>query len=310
MSVAPNIAVLLPCYNEAATIAQVVANFRSALPEATIYVFDNNSKDDTAALARAAGAIVKPVHKQGKGNVVRRMFADVEADAYLMADGDLTYDHTRACDLLAPVIDGSADMVIGTRQAVGKASYPPGHRFGNRLFNLIVGNIFGEGLQDIFSGYRAFSHRFVKSFPAHSEGFEIETEMSIFLLEQRIPYLEIPTAYGERPAGSHSKLHTYRDGMRILLTILRLFKESRPMLFFSMIAFLFAGISLIFGIPVIREYLQTGLVPRQPTAILATGIGILAAITFFAGMMLDSVARTYRETRHLRYLTVPPRRRP
>ena len=308
MNFTPDIAVLLPCYNEAATIAQVVANFRGALPEATIYVFDNNSKDDTAALARAAGAVVMPVHKQGKGNVVRRMFADVNADIYLMADGDLTYDHTRARDLLAPVIAGTADMVIGTRQATAAASYPAGHRFGNRLFNLIVGNIFGEGLADIFSGYRAFSHRFVKSFPAHSEGFEIETEMSIFLLEQRIPFLEIPTAYGERPAGSHSKLHTYRDGLRILITILRLFKESRPMLFFSLIAFLFAAISLILAVPVIREFWETGLVPRQPTIILAMGMGLLAAVTFLAGMMLDSVARAYRESRHLRYLAVPPRR--
>ncbi len=309
MSLAPDIAVLLPCYNEAATIAQVIANFRSALPEAKIYVFDNNSRDDSAALARAAGAIVIPVHKQGKGNVVRRMFADVDADLYLMADADLTYDHTRARDLLAPVIAGEADMVIGTRAAQGQGAYPPGHRFGNRLFNLIVGNIFGEGLVDIFSGYRAFSHRFVKSFPAHSEGFEIETEMSIFLLEQRISFREIPTAYGERPAGSHSKLHTYRDGLRILITILRLFKESRPMMFFSIFALLFAVASLALGIPVIREYWATGMVPRQPTAILATGIGILAALTFFAGMMLDSVARAYRESRHLRYLSVPPRKR-
>ncbi len=302
------IAVLLPCYNEAATIAQVVANFRAELPEATIYVFDNNSRDDSARLARQAGAIVRTVPRQGKGNVVRRMFADIEADAYLMADADLTYDHTRARDLLAPVLAGEADTVIGTRQGGGRAAYPAGHRFGNRLFNLIVGRMFGQGLADIFSGYRAFSYRFAKSFPAHSEGFEIETEMSIFILEQRIPFQEIPTAYGVRPAGSQSKLSTYRDGLRILFTILRLFKESRPMAFFSSIALLCLLLSLGLGIPVISDWLRTGTVERLPTAILSSGLGILAVVIFLAGLMLDSVARAYRETRHLRYLNVPPRR--
>ena len=295
----PDIAVLLPCYNEALTIGQVIADFRTALPEAAIYVFDNNSRDDTVAIAKAAGAIVMHVPLQGKGNVIRRMFADVDADVYLMADGDGTYDARRARDLIAPILSGEADTVIGTRK--GEAgSFPPGHRFGNALFNLIVGRLFGRGLEDIFSGYRAFSYRFAKSFPAHSEGFETETEMSIFILEQRIPAKEIPTHYGVRPAGSHSKLNKYRDGLRILLTILRLFKEAKPLFFFSCLALLVAILSLWLGLPVVWEWQATGLVPRLPTAMLAMGLGILAGVIFMCGLMLDSVARTYRETRHLR----------
>lgn len=302
----PSIAVLLPCYNEAATITQVIGEFRTHLPQATIYVFDNNSRDDSAALARAAGATVISVPLQGKGNVVRRMFADVDADIYLMADADCTYDASRAMDLINPILSGEADTVVGTRDG-GKGSFPSGHVFGNRLFNLIVRRLFGRGLKDIFSGYRAFSRRFAKSFPAHSEGFEIETEMSIYMLEQRIPLLEIPTKYGERPEGSHSKLNTYRDGARIMFTILRLFKESRPFAFFSLIALALLTVSLLLGIPVVLEWRETGLVQRQPTAILAMGLTILSCLVFMAGLMLDSVARTYRETRHLRYLNVPPR---
>lgn len=303
----PQIAVLLPCYNEAATIAQVIADFRRALPQAAIYVFDNNSRDDTARIAREAGAQVHAVPLQGKGNVVRRMFADVDADIYVMADGDSTYDASRATDLITPIASGEVDCVIGTRDG-GASAFPAGHVFGNKLFNLIVGRLFGQGLQDIFSGYRAFSRRFVKSFPAHSEGFEIETELSIYMLEQRIPLREIPTAYGQRPEGSHSKLHTYRDGLRILLTILRLFKESRPAVFFSLIALLALLASLGLGIPVVLEWRETGLVERQPTAILAMGLGLLSCVVFIAGLMLDSVARTYRETRHLRYLNVAAHR--
>jgi glycosyltransferase involved in cell wall biosynthesis len=289
------IAVLFPCYNEEAAIARVINDFRAVLPEASIYVFDNNSKDRSVAIARDAGAQVISVPLQGKGNVVRRMFADVEADVYLMADADCTYDHTRARDLIAPIISGEADMVVGTRQGAD-GSFPPGHRFGNALFNLIVGRLFGRGLKDIFSGYRAFSRRFAKAFPAHSEGFEIETEMSIYTLEQRLPMREIATKYGTRPAGSASKLRTYRDGARILLTILRLFKESRPMAFFSLVASVFAAASLYFGVPVIFEYMDTGTVTRLPTAVLATGLAILACVIFLCGLMLDSVARTYRET--------------
>lgn len=223
----PRIAVLLPCYNEAPTIAAVIADFRRVLPDATIYVFDNNSRDNSAELARAAGATVVPVPQQGKGHVVRAMFRTVEADAYLMADADGTYDYTRAQDLLAPILNGSADIVIGTRDATVAGAYPAGHRWGNRLFNLIVRRLFGRGLDDIFSGYRAFSRDFVQRFPAESTGFEIETEMSIYILEHRIRAIEIPTAYGARPEGSQSKLNTVRDGLRILGTILRLFVTRR-----------------------------------------------------------------------------------
>ena len=306
MNRAPTIAVLLPCYNEAVTITRVIEQFRASLPEATIYVFDNNSKDTSAELARAAGATVMRVPLQGKGNVVRRMFADVDADVYVMADADATYDAARARELIAPILAGEVDTVIATREA-GRAAFPSGHVFGNKLFNLIVGRIFGRGLKDIFSGYRTFSHRFAKSFPAHSEGFDIETELSIFILEQRIPVLEIPMHYGVRPEGSVSKLNTYRDGWRILMTILRLFKESRPLAFFSWIAITFAAVSIFLAVPVIAEWQATGLVTRQPTVILCTGLALVSAVSMVAGMVLDSVARAYREARHLRYLAVPPR---
>lgn len=303
----PQIAVLLPCYNEATTIETVIAQFQQSLPEASIHVFDNNSKDDSATLAKNAGAIVHHVPLQGKGNVVRRMFADVDADIYIMADADATYDASRARELIAPIARGEVDCMIATRDG-GAGSYPSGHVWGNKLFNLIVGRLFGRGLKDIFTGYRAFSRRFVKSFPAHSEGFEIETELSIYMLEQRVPLREIPMTYGARPEGSHSKLNTYRDGLRILLTILRLFKESRPAIFFTLVAMAALLISLVLGLPVIWEFQETGQVTRQPTAILASALAIIACVTFFAGLMLDSVARTYRETRHLRYLNVSPRR--
>lgn len=306
MSYAPSIAVLLPCYNEAVTIAEVVAAFSASLPEARVYVYDNNSSDDSYTLAKAAGAHVVSVPLQGKGNVVRRMFADIDADVYIMADADSTYDASRARELVAPILDGVADTVIATREAQCSA-FPPAHIFGNKLFNVVVQRLFGRGLKDIFSGYRSFSRRFVKSFPAHSEGFEIETEMSIFILDQRIPMLEIPMHYGERPTGSFSKLRTYRDGTRIMFTILRLFKESRPFAFFSIIAGLLALLSIALAVPIIAEFERTGLVSRQPTLILCSGLGILAALSFIAGMMLDSLARTYRETRHLRYLNVHSR---
>ncbi len=305
---APTIAVLLPCYNEAATIVPVIRQFQQALPEAQVYVFDNNSSDGSDALAREAGATVRLVQLQGKGNVVRRMFADIEADVYVMADADTTYDATRARELIAPILAGEVDTVIATRDG-GREAFPAGHVFGNRLFNMIVGRIFGRGLQDIFTGYRAFSRRFVKSFPAHSERFDVETELSIFILEQRIPVREIPMHYGVRPEGSTSKLHTYRDGLRILMTILRLFKESRPLAFFGWVAVGFALLSLVLGIPIIEEWRATGLVTRQPTAILCTGLALIAAVSMVAGLVLDSVARAYRETRHLRYLTVPNRLR-
>ncbi len=304
---APTILVALPCFNEALTIAQVIAQFRAALPEAHIVVFDNNSRDGSAEIARAAGARVVTVPMQGKGNVVRRLFADFDADAYVMADADATYDASRARELLMPVLRGEADMVVGVRKGAA-AAFPAGHLFGNKLFNFLVGGLFGRGLRDIFSGYRVFSRRFAKSFPAHSEGFEIETEMSIYVLEQRMPVLEIDTEYGVRPEGSFSKLRTWRDGLRISLTILRLFKESRPLRFFTLLAGALVVLSLVLGLPVVLEWRTTGLVERLPTAILSACVGVLAVIIFVAGMMLDSIARSYRETRHFRYMHVPLRR--
>lgn len=296
-----NIAVLLPCYNEELTIAAVIRQMREVLPGARVIVFDNNSTDRSAELARAEGAEVRTVRLQGKGNVIRRMFADIEADIYLMTDADTTYDPQTAPLLVEAIATGQADMAVGVRKGK-QESFPPGHRFGNRLFNLIVASLFGRGMQDIFSGYRAFSRRFAKSFPAHSKGFETETEISVFTLEQRIPFVEIPSPYGERPEGSFSKLRTFRDGFRILWSIALLYKELRPIMFFGLIALFFVTLSLALGGPVIVEYLKTGLVDRLPTAILASGLGLLAAILLVAGMVLESTARAYRETRHLFYL--------
>lgn len=296
-----SVAVLLPCYNEELTIVAVIRQMRETLPGARIVVFDNNSKDKSAELARGEGVEVRPVKLQGKGNVVRRMFADIDADIYLMVDADTTYDPKTAPRLIDAVRNGQADMAVGIRK--GKAeSFPAGHRFGNRLFNIIVASLFGRGMEDIFSGYRAFSRRFAKSFPAHSKGFEIETELSVFTLEQRIPFIEIPSPYGERPEGSFSKLKTFRDGFRILWSIVLLYKELRPVIFFGLIAFFLMLMSLALGIPVIIDFFSTHRVDRQPTAILASAIGLLSTIVFVAGMVLESTARAYRETRHLIYL--------
>jgi glycosyltransferase involved in cell wall biosynthesis len=296
-----SIAVLLPCYNEELTVVPTIRQMREAVPGARIIVFDNNSKDKSAELAKAEGVEVRPVRLQGKGNVVRRMFADIDADIYLMVDADTTYDPKTAPALIEAVRTGQADMAVGIRK--GKdSSFPPGHVFGNMLFNLIVANLFGRGMEDIFSGYRAFSRRFVKSFPAHSKGFETETELSVFTLEQRIPFVEIHSPYGERPEGSFSKLKTFRDGFRILWSIVLLYKELRPIIFFGIIALFLMLLSLILGVPVILEFFDTHKVERQPTAILASAIGLLASIVFVAGMVLESTARAYRETRHLFYL--------
>jgi glycosyltransferase involved in cell wall biosynthesis len=296
-----NVVVLLPCYNEELTIVPTIRQMREAVPGARIVVFDNNSKDKSAELAKGEGVEVRPVRLQGKGNVVRRMFADIDADIYLMVDADTTYDPKTAPLLIEAIRSGQADMSVGIRK--GKAeSFPPGHRFGNKLFNFIVANLFGRGMEDIFSGYRAFSRRFAKSFPAHSKGFETETELSVFTLEQRIPFIEIPSPYGERPEGSFSKLKTYRDGFRIMWSIVLLYKELRPIIFFGIIALFLALLSLILGVPVILEFLETHRVDRQPTAILASAIGLLSTIVFVAGMVLESTARAYRETRHLFYL--------
>ena len=300
------IAVLLPCYNEEAAIAQTIAGFRAALPGAVIYVYDNNSSDGTRAVAAAAGAIVRTERMQGKGNVVRRMFADVEADIYVMADGDATYDASAAPTLIAKLLDEQLDMVVGARRSEVEAeAYRRGHVLGNRLFTALLSNLFGRSFSDIFSGYRVFSRRFAKSFPALSAGFETETEISVHALELAMPVGEVVTAYGARPEGSVSKLSTYRDGWRIMKTILHLYRIERPVLFFGSLAFLLAGIAVILAVPLAVTYVETGLVPRFPTAILVTGLMILAALSFFAGLILDTVVRGRREVRRLHYLSFP-----
>jgi len=299
---AQSIAVLIPCYNEAAAIAEVVRDFRSALPGAAIHVFDNASSDDTAAIARDAGAIVHGVELRGKGNVVRRMFADVEAGIYVLVDGDGTYDAASAPRLVELLRSERCDMVVATRQHTSVDAYRPGHVLGNRLLTGFLSWIFGRACADILSGYRVFSRRFVKSFPVLSAGFEIETEITVHALELRVPIAETETPYSERAEGSESKLRTYRDGMRILLTIVRLFSAERPMMFYSMIAALLALISIVLMVPVAITYAQTGLVPRFPTAILSTGLMLLAALSLSAGGILDTVTRGRRELKMLHYL--------
>jgi glycosyltransferase involved in cell wall biosynthesis len=301
----PRIAVLLPCYNEEAAIAQTVAGFRAALPSATIYVYDNNSQDRTVEVARAAGAVVRSERMQGKGNVVRRMFADVDADIYVMADGDATYDAEAAPQLVRRLIDEQLDMVVGSRVTQHDAAYRRGHVMGNKLLTGMLAKLFGRSFTDILSGYRVFSRRFVKSFPVLSGGFEIETEISVHALELRMPVGEIETRYFARPEGSASKLSTYSDGFRILNTIVTLYRIERPLLFFGAIGGLLALLALALGIPLAITYYHTHLVPRLPTAIMATGLIILAALCFFAGLILDTVVRGRREVRRLAYLGHP-----
>ena len=301
----PRIAVLLPCYNEEAAIARTVEGFRKVLPEAVIYVFDNNSKDRTVEEAQKAGAQVRTETMQGKGHVVRRMFADVDADVYIMADGDLTYDPASAPVMVKALTDGRLDMVVGTRHHEEKQAYRGGHVFGNRLFTGLLSRLFGRSFTDIFSGYRAFSRRFVKSFPALSSGFEIETEMSVHALELKMPVGEVPTVYGARPEGSASKLSTLSDGWRILKTIATLYRVERPVLFYGVIGLLYLLVAVILAVPLLFTYLETGLVPRFPTAILATGLVIIAVLCFFAGVILDTVTRGRREMRRLAYLSQP-----
>ncbi|PSJ37265.1 glycosyltransferase family 2 protein [Allosphingosinicella deserti] len=299
------IAVLLPCYNEEAAIAQTVAGFRLALPDAAIYVYDNNSQDRTCEVARAAGAIVRTERMQGKGHVVRRMFADIEADIYVMADGDATYDASAAPELVRRLLDEQLDMVVGARRSAIEEAYRRGHRLGNRLFTGLLASLFGRTFTDIFSGYRVFSRRFVKSFPALSRGFETETEISVHALELAMPVGEIVTDYGARPEGSQSKLSTYRDGWRIMKTILHLFRIERPVLFYGGFGLFLALVGLVLGLPLAITYAQTGLVPRFPTAILITGLMIVAALSFAVGLILDTVVRGRRENRRLFYLSFP-----
>ncbi|HEY0314445.1 MAG TPA: glycosyltransferase family 2 protein [Allosphingosinicella sp.] len=299
------IAVLLPCYNEEAAIARTVAEFRAALPGATVYVYDNNSRDRTREVAAEAGAIVRAERMQGKGNVVRRMFADVEADVYVMADGDATYDAAAAPELVRRLVDEQLDMVVGARRSEVEEAYRRGHRLGNRLLTGMLARIFGRTFTDILSGYRVFSRRFVKSFPALARGFETETEITVHALELAMPVAEVVTAYGARPEGSHSKLSTYRDGWRILRTILHLFRIERPVLFYGGFAALLAALAVVLAVPLVITYAHTHLVPRFPTAILATGLMIVAVISFAVGLILDTVVRGRREVRRLFYLSFP-----
>src|SRR5881398_1570613 len=272
----PRIAVLLPCYNEEAAIAETVAGFRAALPDAIVYVYDNNSRDRTREVAAQAGAIVRTERQQGKGHVVMRMFADIDADVYVMADGDLTYDPKAAPAMVDMLVAEQLDMVVGTRRHSEKQAYRGGHILGNRIFNGLLSGLFGRSFSDIFSGYRVFSRRFVKSFPVLSAGFEIETEMSVHALELRMPVGEVETAYGARPEGSQSKLSTYGDGWRILKTIVTLYRVERPVLFYGSIGALLLALAIVLAVPLVMTYLATGLVPRLPTAILVTGMTIVA----------------------------------
>lgn len=308
--ISPEIAVLIPCYNEQGPIAQVIAAFRDALPTARIYVYDNNSVDATVEAATRAGAIVRTECQQGKGNVVRRMFADIEADVYILVDGDNTYDAAAAPLMVDALLDQSLDMVTGCRVSNIAAAYRPGHRLGNRVLTGLVTSIFGKRTKDILSGYRVFSRRFVKSFPALSRGFEIETELTVHALELRMPIADIATDYIDRLPGSTSKLSTYRDGFRILRVIISLIKEERPMQFFGLLsgAFMLAG--LVLGYPVIAEFLQTGLVPRFPTAFLAASLIVMSGVFGVTGVILDIVTLGRREMKRLFYLSLAASRRP
>jgi glycosyltransferase involved in cell wall biosynthesis len=298
----PRIAVVIPCYNEEATVANVVRAFGATLPEADIYVFDNNSDDRTRDEALAAGAIVRAERRQGKGNVVLRMFADVDADVYVMVDGDATYEASAARAMIAKLVDDHLDMVVGSRVSEVQGAYRPGHRFGNALFTGFLGWMFGRAFTDILSGYRVFSRRFVKTFPSLPSGFEIETELAVHALTLRMPVGEIATRYSERPDGSVSKLSTYGDGWNILMTMLRLLRRERPSLFYGTIALLLAALSVILAVPIAITFAETGLVPRFPTAVLCTGLMILAMLSLASGLILDTVTHGRREMRRLAYL--------
>jgi glycosyltransferase involved in cell wall biosynthesis len=300
-----DIAVLLPCYNEAQTISDVVAAFRATLPMARIYVYDNNSTDSTALRAALAGATVVRERRQGKGNVVRRMFSDIEADIYIMADGDGTYAASDAPELIRTLITEGADMVVGTRRGVRADAGRQGHAFGNRVFNTLYRSLFGNDFSDIFSGYRAFSRRFAKSFPAVSGGFEIETEMSVHASRLRLPVAELELDYGRRPDGSHSKLSTFRDGGKILWMFAMLMKETRPFTFFGAISGGFLLASLVFMAPVLVAYFETGLVERMPTWVFSLVLMLISFLVFSAGMILDSLARARAEQLRIHYMNLP-----
>ena len=302
------IAVLIPCYNEAASIEKVVRDFRRAMPFAAIYVYDNNSTDDTAQRARAAGAIVRREALQGKGNVVRRMFADIHADAYVLVDGDATYDASDAPVMVELLLSGQLDMVNGTRVTDAKAAYRRGHRLGNVVLSSLVSAVFGAGLRDMLSGYKVLSNRLVKSMPLLSSGFEVETELAVHALSLRMPIAELMTRYRERPAGSASKLNTVKDGARIARVIVMLIKEERPLLFFSALALLLAALSLVLATPLFVTFLATGLVPRLPTAVLATAIMLLSFLSLSCGLILDTVTRGRKELKRIAYLAAGAQR--
>ncbi|MCK1362105.1 glycosyltransferase family 2 protein [Bradyrhizobium sp. 199] len=308
-STQPRIAVLVPCYNEEAAIATVVTDFRKALPSAEIYVYDNNSRDRTAAVAREAGATVRSERRQGKGHVVRRMFADVEADVYVLVDGDATYDAPSAPRMIDRLLDDHLDMVVGLRVDQVQAAYRLGHRTGNRMLTGFLASTFGHTFKDILSGYRVFSRRFVKSFPVLSDGFEIETELAVYALELSLPVAEIETPYYARPEGSFSKLNTWRDGFRILGTMLKLYRSERPLRFFTVIGILLALASVILAIPIVITFIETGLVPRLPTAVLSMGLMIMALLALSSGLVLDTVTRGRREMKMLAYLSQPTLKR-
>lgn len=303
----PEIAVLVPCFNEQEAISDVVAGFKAHLPDAAIFVYDNASTDLTIERARAAGAIVRSEPLRGKGHVVRRMFADIEADVYVLVDGDNTYDARSAPALVAALVRDSLDLVSAVRVDSSVKAYRKGHRFGNWLLTSLVAQLFGKRFTDMLSGYRIMSRRFVKSFPALSGGFEIETELTVHALQMRIPIAEMPTPYRERPPGSASKLRTIRDGLRIMNTIAYLLKEERPLEFFGTVGAFLALLSIAAGIPVVVEFLRTGLVPRLPTAVLATGLMLLASLSLVCGLILQTVTRGRIELKRLHYLSVPIR---
>jgi glycosyltransferase involved in cell wall biosynthesis len=303
------IAVLVPCFNEEAAVATVIADFRKALPSSDIFVYDNNSSDRTVTVARDAGAIVRSERRQGKGHVVRRMFADVDADVYVLVDGDATYDAASAPRMIDTLLSDRLDMVVGLRVDQAVAAWRPGHRTGNRILTGFISSVFGQAFKDILSGYRIFSRRFVKSFPVLSDGFEIETELTVHALELALPVAEIDTPYYARPEGSVSKLNTYRDGFRILGTILRLYRSEKPLRFFVAIGVFLTLISIGLAIPILITYLEEGIVPRLPTAVLSMGLMILAMLSISSGLVLDTVTRGRREMKLLAYLAQPPAER-
>jgi len=298
------LAILVPCYNEELAIGKVIADFRAALPQAAIYVYDNNSTDNTVEAARAAGAVVRRETYQGKGHVVRRMFNDVEADIYVLVDGDATYDAPSAPAMIAKLVEDRLDMVVATRLDREEAAYRPGHRAGNAMLTGFVAHMFGHAFTDILSGYRVFSRRFVKSFPILSGGFEIETELTVHALELELPVGELATPYYSRPSGSASKLSTWHDGFRILWTVLKLYRAERPLSLFGAFGIALGIMSIGLAIPIVITYVQEGLVPRLPTAVLSTGLMLLAFLSIACGLILDTVTRGRREAKLIAYLAL------